>query len=103
LNLKRKVVLKRRLKKKRKKQNLTSLPSAQTAQQPIGHHPAPARLSLSFSFLFLSLTPGPHSSASPSPPSFLLPSASPACRRSRADSAAPRLLRFLFLPSKLAN
>jgi hypothetical protein len=55
----------------------------------------------------LSLTPGPHSSVSLPSPSFLLSPASPACRRSRADPAAPRLSPFLLsstdLPIKAFN
>jgi hypothetical protein len=104
LNLKRKVVLKRSLKKKRKKtQNLTSLPFGPARPAGPASCPAPARLSLSL-FLFFALadTRAPPVSLS-LPPSFSSSPCSSDHRRSRADSAAPRLLPFLFLPSELAN
>jgi hypothetical protein len=104
LNLKRKVVLKRSLKKKKKKkQNLAGSPFGPARPAGPASHPAPARLSLSFSFLLLSLTPGPHLSASPSSLPFLPPLPRRPAAASRADPAAPRLLPFLFLPSELAN
>jgi hypothetical protein len=52
LNLKRKVVLKRSLKKKKGK-TLPSHLSAQAAQQPTSFSPVPARV-VSFFFLFVS-------------------------------------------------
>jgi hypothetical protein len=92
LNLKRKVVLKRSLKKKRKKgETLPSHLSSQTAQQPAILLPAPAHvLSLFFFFFALADAWAPLVGLSLSP--FL--SSSPLPRRPAAAAAnptAPRL------------
>jgi hypothetical protein len=90
LNLKRKVVLKRSLKKKRKKTKpylLTFRPKRPRGPSPPSRTGPP--LPLSFSFLLLSLTPGPHLSASPSPLPFLLPPARRPLPQPRGSRRAP--------------
>jgi hypothetical protein len=104
LNLKRKVVLKRSLKKKEKKKTVPSLPFGPNG--PAAHHPSPRAgphpLSL-FSFSLLSLTPRPHLSASPLPLPFLLPHPAARPAAAAADPAAPRLFPFLSFLTRLAN
>jgi hypothetical protein len=97
LNLKRKVVLKRSLKKKRKKgKTLPSRLWAQTAQQPAILLPAPARV-LSLFFFFLALADAWAPLVSLSRPLPRRPAAA------AADPAAPRLFPFLSLLTRLAN
>jgi hypothetical protein len=103
LNLKRKVVLNRSLKKRKKRETLPSHLSAQTAQQPAILHPVPAHV-LSLFFFFFARTDAwaPLVGLSLSP--FL--SSSPLPRRpaaAAANPAAPRLFPFLSLLIKLSN
>jgi hypothetical protein len=105
LNLKRKVVLKRSLKKKRKKKTKPYLLTFRP-KRPSGPSAITPRRPASPSLFFFSFAVADARSPPVSlslPPSFSSSPASPARRRSRADPAPPRLLPFLFLLSKLAN